>query len=224
MKLSILWIAILVFSPIILLAQGNDGKMEITIHSGFSFLDADERVETPPCIICRDAPPFPFVFVNEKSMNGSFLFGVKAGYYLNQKMEVEGAFAIAPNHEVTEINDIFCPPGELCPLIDEIPLLIPSFLNQTNAVSYQYDANFVYNFTETNVKPFVTFGIGAVTTDLLLENQTDFALNFGGGAKFYFKNLGLRVEVNDHVMPDYFLTGKTEHDVQVQYGFLFRLP
>lgn len=224
MKFSILWIAILLFFPVILLAQSNDGKVEITIHSGLSFLDAGERVETPPCIFCRDAPPFPFVFVNEISMDGSFLFGVKAGYYLNEKMEVEGAFAIAPNHEVKEASNIFCPDGEICPLTPDLPVFIPSFLSQTDAVSYQYDANFVYNFTETNVKPFVTFGIGAVTTDLSLENQTDFALNFGGGAKFYFKNVGIRVEVNDHVMPDHFLTGKTEHDVQVQYGFLFRLP
>ena len=139
-------------------------------------------------------------------------------------MEVEGSFVIAPDHELTETNTFFCPPGVICPLNNQTPLFIPFFLRQSNVVTYQYDGNFVYNFAKNDLRPFVTFGIGGMTSVLSSANRTDFAINFGGGAKFYFNKIGIRAEINDHVVPDYFLTGKTEHDLQVQYGFIFRLP
>ncbi len=201
-------------------AEEPQGKVEITVYSGLSFLDVNERIETP-CAFCLS--PIPIVFVSERSMDGSFLFGAKAGYYLNRNMEVEGSFAIGPNHDLTEGTDFFFPPGEICPLASETSALFPAFLNQSNVVSYQYDANFVYNITDGDVRPFVSFGVGGVTSSLPLESETDFAFNFSGGAKFYFKNIGIRAELNDHVIADYFLTGKTEHDLQVQYGFIFRL-
>lgn len=221
MKCFLLIVIALLLVPAWCHAEENQGKVEITIYSGLSFLDVNERIETP-CAFCLS--PIPLVFVSERSIDGSFLFGVKAGYYLNHKMEVEGSFAIGPNHDLTEVNDVFCRPGEICPLSPVISALIPAFLNQSNVVSYQYDANFVYNIIDGDVRPFVSFGAGGVTSSLPLQSETDFAFNFGGGAKFYFKNVGIRAELNDHVIADYFLTGKTEHDLQVQYGFVFRLP
>jgi hypothetical protein len=223
MKFAALVLAYLLLIPLCLRAENSDGNLEITVLSGFSFLDAE--VKTNPCPFC--ASVFPINFLMESSIKGSFLFGAKAGYYLNQSMEVEGSFVIAPNHELTETNTFFCPPGIICPLRDVAPQFIPFFLRQTNVVTYQYDGNFVYNFAKNEVRPFVTFGIGGMTSDLSgfsEQNRTDFTFNFGGGAKFYFNKIGIRAEVNDHVIPDFFLTGNTEHDLQIQYGFLFRLP
>ncbi|PWT92124.1 MAG: hypothetical protein C5B54_04070, partial [Acidobacteria bacterium] len=99
----------------------------------------------------------------------------------------------------------------------------PIFFSEGNAVSYDYDGNFVYNITHGNVRPYVTVGIGGVSTDAEQNSKTNFAFNYGGGAKFLFKNIGVRFEVNDHLTPNHWLTGKTEHDLQIQYGFLFGL-
>jgi Outer membrane protein beta-barrel domain len=220
MKIVCLIFAISCLVPIFAGAENPNGNLEITVLSGFSFLDAN--VEVPTCPFCESVSRI--TFSQENSIKGSFVVGFKAGYYLNPAMEVEGSFVIAPDHELTQTNTFFCPPGVICPLINQTPLFIPFFLRQSNVVTYQYDGNFVYNFAKNDLRPFVTFGIGGMTSVLSPGSRTDFAINFGGGAKFYFNKIGIRAEINDHVVPDYFLTGNTEHDLQVQYGFIFRLP
>ena len=200
-----------------LLAFGDDEHgTEITIYSGISFPNLD--VESQPCIFC--AGPFPVDVIvpltTTTSLGHSFLFGVKAGVYLNPNIQLEGNFGIAPHQEFRQVSGIFCPPGQICPLI-------PVFLYQQNVVSYFYDGDFVYNFMKGNVRPFAEVGLGATSANVRDTTSTDFTLVYGGGAKFYFRNFGFRFEVNDHLTPNNFLTKDTEHYVQVQYGFLFRL-
>jgi hypothetical protein len=205
--------------PLLSFGQNPDGDLEVTIYSGWSFLNFEE--ETSLCRFCELAinPRIPF-FETRRQVNGSFLFGVKAGYYLTDRAEVEGNFAIAPSHDIRIESFVNCPPGELCPLL-------PDFLFSDNLVAYHYDGNFTYNLTDDKVRPFLTFGVGGVSSDpgnnFGENSQTDFVLNFGGGAKFYFDKIALRFEVNDHVIPNYFFSKKTEHDLQVQYGFVFKL-
>ena len=205
-------VALLLLSAGITMADSPVGGTEITIHSGWSFLDAEYRYSLcPECL----APIFPTLTT---SVHDSAMFGFKGGYNLNRFMEVEGAFAISPGHRLERAGYPVCIPGLPCPAID-----LPVFILDTRAVAYQYDGNFVYNILAGSAVPFVTFGIGGVSTATDSETHTDFAVNFGGGAKVYFGNVGVRMEVNDHVITDYFLNGKTEHDLQVQYGFVFRL-
>jgi hypothetical protein len=194
---------------------------EMTIFSGWSFLNAKQEVEV--CPFCYYYPyPSPISVTEVKQ---SVLFGFKAGYYINNNFEVEGGFGLAPNHNVqTNYNSIICTPDQPCPLYETDLFPYPYPESPENLVSYQYEGNFVYNLTGGDVRPFVTFGVGGVSSDFQNSVRNNFALNFGGGAKFYFKHAGIRLEVNDHVLPSYFLNDKTEHDLQIQYGFIFRLP
>jgi Outer membrane protein beta-barrel domain len=197
--------ALLLVSSTVLYAD----NVEITIHSGWAFNTAD--VEFGPCIVC--ALIFP-PFTRSTSVDSSILVGVKASYFLNNRSALEGGFLIAPNHNVTTQSNLFCR-EEICPLL-------PDFLFQRNMVVYQYDANFLYHILTGDVQPYITIGIGGVASDLDNDVRNDFAFNYGGGAKFWFKKIGLRFELNDHLIPDYFLTDKTAHNVQLQYGFVFR--
>ena len=214
MKFSHLILALLLL-PEVLLAGGT----EITIHSGWSFLDAKQ--EFPGCPFCLSPFPLP---PGESKVQQSMLFGFKAGYYLNKNIEVEGAFAVAPNHNFRiNYQPIACIPELPCALRNDF-FPFPTGQERQNVVAYQYEGNFVYDFPGDDVRPFFTFGVGGVSSDFENQVRTNFAFNYGGGAKFYFKDMGLRLEVNDHVLPSYFLNEKTEHDVQIQYGFLFRIP
>jgi len=219
MRAKILLILLLTLGAQIALADEIFKRTEITIYSGWSFLDI-KNPNAGCLIIC---PPLPalgpdFAILNEETVKSSVLFGFKAGQYLNPHMEVEGNFTIAPNHGFAQTVRVVCAPGEICPLI-----AFPDFLKQENFVAYNYDGNFVYNILSGNIRPYVTIGAGGVSTDTQEGVRTNFAFNFGGGAKFYLGKIGLRFELNDHLIPNYFLTDKTEHDLQLQYGVVFGL-
>lgn len=196
--------------------EDRSGTTEITVHSGWSFLNAENSFDgCPECLI-------PINTTVTRKIKDSFLFGAKGGYYFNRTMEIEGNFSIAPSHRFTSAFDILCIPGLPCPV--DVSIAFPPLFTDTNAVAYHYSANFVYNIGSGSATPFVTFGVGGVSTSLIGNSNTDFAINVGGGTKFYFRRIGIRLELNDQIVPDYFLTGKTEHEIEVQYGFLFRLP
>ena len=219
MKLRMTVFIALLALPMLALAS-DEHRTEITIYSGISFPNLS--FQTEPCFICA-GPVVPdyavFPFTTQTELGHSFLFGVKTGVYINRNIEVEGNFGIAPHQEFRQVSGIFCPPGVICPLAPQTPI----FLYQENVVSYFYDGDFVYNFMTGNVRPFAEFGIGGTSASVQNNTSTDFTLVYGGGAKFYFRNFGFRFEVNDHLTPNNFLTKQTEHYVQVQYGFLFRL-
>jgi Outer membrane protein beta-barrel domain len=219
---------VLYLVPLTLFAEDQTGRTEITIYSGVSFLKVKNE-STISCVVCaRFLPPVANLippFQQKISFDGGILIGFKAGFYLNDHFEVEGNFSIAPNQHLTSEAIFVCPPNIVCPLQGDAGTadIFPLFVNRTHAVSYYYDGNFVYNFPFKSATPFATFGVGGISTSLDQQTNTDLAINFGGGVKFRFHTLGFRVEANDHVIPDHFLSGNTEHDFQVQYGLLFRL-
>jgi len=197
--------ALLLISATVIYAD----NVEITIHSGWSFNGAE--FEVGPCIVCASIfPPF----ITKTSVDDSLLIGIKTAYFLNSRSAIEGSFAVAPNHDVNTQSGIFCR-EEVCPLI-------PDFLFDRNMVVYQYEGNFLYNILTGDVQPYFTIGVGGVASDLDNDVRNDFAFNYGGGAKFWFKKVGVRFELNDHVIPNYFLSNKTEHNLQLQYGFVFK--
>ena len=205
MKKQIIAILLLISAAVVLRAD----DVEITIRSGWSFNNADFEIE--PCFECLSILP---PFTTKTSVEDSITIGVKTAYFLNNRSAIEGGFSVSPNHDVTTESRVFCR-EQPCPLL-------PDFLFEENIVVYQYDANFLYNLLTGDVQPYITIGMGGVASDLDNDVRNDFAFNYGGGAKFWFKKIGLRFELNDHVIPDYFLSDKTAHNLQIQYGLVFK--
>lgn len=222
MRFFTILLFVIAFVPLSLHAQ-----TEITVYSGFSFVNAQGI--TAPCLACAGpvvSPglPIPF-FQTRRTLDGGFLIGFKGGYHFNENVEVEGNFSVAPKQKLTTETFFQCPPGIVCPLQrNAAGLAIFPFLNESrNVVSYYYDGDMVYNILLRHVTPFVEAGLGGVSSDSGSGTETDLAFNFGGGAKFPFRRFALRLELNDHVIASHFVSGKTEHDLQVQYGVLFAL-
>jgi hypothetical protein len=226
MKHAFVILILLVLGPALCIA-GPGGDVEVTILSGWSFLDVEK--ENPADWLCDwpvqvpEGLPFYCGGSSTTTVGDSFLIGFKGGYYLNDHVEIEGGFQISPNHkmETSSTWRWYCPPDLVCPMPGDV--WFPYYYDRQNLVGYQYDANFVYNLLKDNVRPFVTVGIGGLSTDMENEVRNNFTLNFGAGAKFYFKRAGIRFEVNDHLIPNYFLTGDAKHNLQILYGFLFRV-
>jgi hypothetical protein len=177
-----------------------DKPLEFTVYSGVS-LAADTLENSGPCFRGLDCPGG--VFTSKISVNNSALFGFGVGYYFTRNFELEGNFAIAPTHQFRSETNVV------------------GFVDQDlNLVSYNYDANFVYNFDWKGIRPFLTAGIGGITRDNI-SVTTDFTYNFGIGTKFYYKDLGLRLELKDQIIPDYFQLGNKKNVLQIQSGIFF---
>lgn len=218
MKRSLLYFLALLVFPVILMAGDIEHKTEISIFSGWSFPGIDNTSNR--CFPCFPSPIVPaFSVGRSQTLDSSVLVGFGVSRYLNNNIAIEGRFSVAPNHQLTETSFIDCPAGEICPLV-----LFPDFNLQSNVVAYHYDANFVYHFASGQVRPYVTAGIGGVSFDALSSTRTNVAWTFGAGSKFMLgKGMGLKFEFNDHLIPNHFVTDKTENDLQVQYGFIFGL-
>lgn len=216
-RLLLYFLALLVF-PVVVMAGNIEHKTEISIFSGWSFPGINDTNNR--CFPCFPSPVVPAFSVRRtQSLNSSVMLGFGVSRYLNNNIAVEGAFSVAPNHELKETSFIDCPPGEVCPLI-----FFPDFNIQNSVVAYNYGANFVYHLTSGQVRPYVTVGIGGISFDVASNTRTNVAWIFGAGTKFFLgKRTGLRFEFNDHLIPNHFVTDKTEHDLQVQYGFTFGL-
>jgi hypothetical protein len=188
--------------PACLFAGDIEKNLELTIFTGDSLgkYSIDETFSFPPN---KGGVVLPIVYMVKGSVDNSVLFGGSIGYYFNKHSEIEGIFGIAPSHRLREIQN-----------------LGPSPLDQ-NIVTYNYDANYVYNINWKSVRPFFTAGIGMISRDGHGDTDHDLSYNFGTGAKIYFKNIGLRFEVNDHIVPDYFQTGTNKHVVRIQSGLMF---
>jgi Outer membrane protein beta-barrel domain len=209
------WIILILFSSFCF--ADSDWRNEVTIYSGVSFLNAEHEGDfCLPCVIPVDHVG-PFDFISRESVDTSLLIGFKYGHYFNENIEVEGNFSIAPSRNIETETGFFCDPGVVCPLSDFAPILF----RKENAVTYYYDGNFVYNFPTGKITPFISAGMGGISTEReFAGTQHDLALTFGGGAKFTFEHVGFRIEVNDRVIPEYFLTHDLENDLQIQYGVM----
>lgn len=180
-------------------ANEVDKPLEFTVYSGVS-LATDTLEVTSLCPRGLDCSGD--IFRMKNSVNNSALCGFGAGYYFTRNFELQGNFSIAPAHQFRSETTL-------------------RGLNQDfNLVSYNYDANLVYNFDWKGIRPFLTAGIGGITRDSI-SVTTDFTYNFGIGTKFYYKDLGLRLELKDHIIPDYFQLGKKKHVPQIQSGIFF---
>jgi len=125
--------------------------------------------------------------------NGNRLLGVRLEADLARIIGWENTFAYSPNFAKP---DIFSTPGDSRALI--------------------YSSNLVLNAPVGHFVPFVTAGMGLITSKRILreplqlpntrEFGTSFALNYGGGLKLIklAGPVGLRFDVRGYILPDVF--------------------
>lgn len=203
-------------------------KLELTIYSGYSLFDAGGS--NPPCKNCYmnrneyqfDSFPLNSQFISARySINGSFLFGAKLGYYLNKNIEFEANIGIGPGHTFTKEFKYICPPNKPCILENE--LLFP-IKDSENIIAYNYDSNLVYNFkTSSKFTAYLAAGLGGISYDINDEVKTMATINASIGLKYYFKNIGLRFELNERAILNHFISNKTEYNLQILYGIVIPL-
>lgn len=203
-------------------------KLELTIYSGYSSFDA--AGSNPPCKNCninRNGYKHYLFSLNPQfisarySVNGSFLFGAKLGYYLNKNIEFEANIGIAPGHTFTKEFKYICPPNKPCILENE--LLFP-IKDSENIIAYNYDSNLVYNFkTSSKFTTYLSAGLGGISYDIKDEVKTMATINASIGLKYYFKDIGLRFELNERAILNHFISNKTEYNLQILYGIIIPL-
>lgn len=228
------WLAAaIVLAPALVRADAPQGRTEISILVGVSVLDLEEETSgfsildgiEPPPPLPPEPFPLPFELGQRRTLGGSFLQGFKVGRYVSDRGEAELFFSVAPSHHLRSESFIGCTRGRPCPFAaQEGSRPAPVFSGQEKVAAYHYGLDFTYDLARGDVRPFLSFGAGAVSYDVGEEVKTNFAFGFGAGAKMYLGKVGARLEVGDRVVTNHFLTRRTEHDLQVRAGFVFRLP
>jgi len=210
-----------------------DHRYEVTLVFGASLLSADGDAQ--------QALPFdslqsfeallpgglrrllPSTIETHDHMGASFLQGFQISRRLARRGWLEAEFLIAPAHTRKQSTSFRCP-AEICALAG-LSSLGDALGVEERVTAYHYGLGFAYELARGEVRPFVSVGAGAVTYDVPRGGGTSFAFEFGAGARLSFsERIGGRIEVADRVIPDHFLSGTTEHDVQVRAGAVFRLP
>ncbi|MBI3932109.1 MAG: hypothetical protein HY317_01715 [Acidobacteria bacterium] len=230
-------------SAVVLLAgapalHGDEGgKTEITVFLGVSLQEPSVTRRFPDVLPVREGPGHIPQFEERTRLGGSFLQGFRVGRTLGDRVTLEVGLSVAPTHERRFESDFpwwpYCPECVVTsdgggtppsPPPDLVPVPVPGW-GDGNVVAYAYDADVTFDLATGAVRPYVLLGAGGVTYDSGLEpNQTDFRLSFGGGLRLGGGAVSGRLEVADALTPDHFLTGETEHDVQVRCGVSVRVP
>jgi hypothetical protein len=160
-------------------------------------------------------------WVRERRVLGrSFLFGVQYSYYISDRATLEGTFSVAPAHDLEREFSFDCPDTRVCALLGTGTRDAPFRMDDTTVVTYHYGANLGFDLTRGSWRPMALAGLGGVSFDGEGDSRTSFVFRFGGGVKGYFGRLGVRADVSDNLVFDHFLTGGTEHDLQVRGGVL----
>jgi hypothetical protein len=217
-------------------APPSDHRYEVTLVFGASLLSADgdsaqalpfDSLQTFEALLpagtLRRLLPSAIETHEHDHMGASFLQGFQISRRLARRGWIEGEFLIAPAHTRKQSTSFRCP-AEICALAG-LSSLEDALGSEQRVTAYHYGLGFAYELARGEVRPFVSVGAGAVTYDVPRGGGTSFAFEFGAGARLSFsERIGGRIEVVDRVIPDHFLSGTTEHDVQVRAGAVFRLP
>jgi hypothetical protein len=211
----------------------SDHRYEVTLVFGASLLSAESDSAQPlpfdslqtfeallPAGTLRRL--LPSTIQAHDRMGASFLQGFQISRRLARRGWLEGEFLIAPAHTRRRTTSFRCP-AEVCALAG-LSSLGDALASEERVTAYHYGLGFAYELARGEVRPFVSVGAGAVTYDVPRGGGTSFAFDVGVGARLSFgERIGGRIEVVDRVVPDHFLSGATEHDVQVRAGAVFRL-
>lgn len=211
-------------------------RYEVTLVFGASLLSADGIASSPFPVDSLQPlevflPPgtirrlLPSTIETRDHLGASFLQGFQVSRRLARRGWIEAEFLIAPAHTRRRSASFRCP-AEVCALLGLSSASLDDALSgEERVTAYHYGLGFAYELAQGDVRPFLSVGAGAVTYDVPRGGGTSFAFEFGAGARLSFgERVGGRIEVADRVIPDHFLSGATEHDVQVRAGAVFRLP
>ena len=238
--------ALQLFIPLLLLAavplaadDDGDPENQIVVFGGISILDAS-REETRSWVLPLPGgrgfprgPGWPGLGGDPRvdlqartSLGNSALFGFRYSRFIKGRLAVEADFEVAPTHDLEAGGDLCvsdrCFGGGSWP---EIPGLGQPELDfgrraGRRITAWHYGGGLAYDITDGEVRPVLVFGAGGVSWSGSGRTETDFELRFGAGLKILFGKVGARVDVIDHLVLDHFLSGKSEHNVQVTAGFL----
>ncbi|HUG53512.1 MAG TPA: hypothetical protein VMR21_07920 [Vicinamibacteria bacterium] len=228
--------ALLLLAPSALFAQGaaGDHRYEVSILVGASVLETGSQAVRPfetDAVLPFESflPPgvlrtlLPTTLVQRSRMGGSVLLGFEASRRIGRRGWVETSFLIAPGHTLRADASFDCR-AEVCALAG-LTSLRDVFGTEDRVVAYHYGLGFAYELATGEVRPFLSAGVGAVVYDVAGRGETNFAFDVGLGARLGLgERVGARLEVADRIVPDHFLGGGTEHDLQVRAGLAFRLP
>lgn len=225
--------ALLLAAPAVVRAD-EGGKTEITVFLGASLQEPSVTRRFPDFLPLREVPWHIPEFQERTSLGGSFLQGFKVGRTLGERVTLEVGFSVAPTHERRFESDFPCCWPPYCPecvLASDGPVEPQAFpfydpgVPKEKIVAYSYDADATFDLATGTVRPYVLLGAGGVTYDGSTgPTETDFRLSVGGGLRLGSGAVRARLEVADALTPDHFLTGETEHDVQVRCGVSVRVP
>jgi hypothetical protein len=205
---------------------GDAGRTELTVFGGASVAQ-----------IRRDgAPRFPLVlpaiYALRTRLGAGALLGLRVTRYLGGRAALELDLSVAPSQEAEFRAEVICSPGQPCPRLPDCalpegcaaPLQVPEFLIQERLTSWQYSLAFTYDLTASAARPYLGAAAGGATFTGLESRDTDLRLGVLAGLKLGSGRLRGRVELADFVATSHFLTGRSEHDVQVRAGLSVRLP
>jgi hypothetical protein len=165
---------------------------------------------------------FPGDWAHLAKLKAEGLYGARGGVYVNENLEIEGNFGYINQFKFKNVD-----------------LANRAFL---------LDVNGSYNFSVrrlNRVEPFLTFGLGAMTTDVrggpqntsttllvpsnidpnsslaplvLNDGDTFFAMNYGGGLKALriWGPLGLRGDIRGRSLPNFY--GRGNHWLETTAG------
>ena len=208
-------------------ARAAERRVEVTILGGVSVLDVKKDVPTPICPECVVPLPaglmvgalaFPdFQIRQTLSLGTGFRLGFRVGYELSRQAEVEAGFAVEPSRPQRRVVSVRCP---VCAVAFPLPLQPLGSVDKV--ASYDYDAAFLMHIGGSKARPFLIAGIGGISFDTPDRVRTNFAFNFGAGVKVSLGRVGARVEADDQLVLDHYLTGRAVHDLGVRAGLSFR--
>jgi hypothetical protein len=215
-----------------------DPKNQILVFGGISVLDASrEQTHTWALPFPGGRGPFDLPFRpgrgfdvdlrTKTSLGNSPLLGVRYSRYIKGRLAVEADLAVGPGHDLETSGDVCVAercfgsgilpglPGPRPPGVDLLPRAAAR-----RVTAWHYGAGLTYDITGGDVRPVLVFGAGGASWSGSGRAETDFELRFGAGLKILFGKVGARVDVIDHLVLDHFLSGKSEHDIQVTAGLL----
>jgi hypothetical protein len=172
-------------------------------------------------------------------LKSDFIYGVKAGLFLDQNVQIEGSLSYINHFEMSNADP-------------------PVFrISQPSVYSFLYDANGVWNFGDRNLwgarfSPFISVGFGGLTayvkdassvdisgggfienpvtgalipnparTIVLEDNDTFFTVNYGGGVKAMnlWGPMGFRADIKGRTLPNFY--GQAVHWPEITGGVIF---
>jgi hypothetical protein len=187
---------------------------------------------TPHSHTETEYPPIPeYRVLRDEAIDGSALLGIRLGRRLGRRFVVEGGVAVEPGHQLEETVRLICSPPLCSP---EQSGIYGSTRASVSLLSYELSVG--YEITAGRVRPYLRAGLGAVAyagaplerlgEEASFDPKTTTTFVGGAGVDIELGAVAARIEAVDRVQHRHFVTGKSEHDLQVQIGLVVpvRLP